>query len=141
MFPIPCMVTPHLFPSILTATRADSGMTTIRVVVVCVVFDMISSIWKVLAATSLVSDSTFTYWNARIVLPISEGSMFLPVAMVVSVWVDVANSTMSRAKVNFGAQFSFSGLQANSRVSLFQMKHNAGETCLRGVVSRSQQKR
>jgi len=69
-------------------------------VVLCVVFDIFSSIWKMLAATNLVSDSMFAYWDSRIVLPISEGIMFLPVAMVVSVWVDVANSTMSRLKVS-----------------------------------------
>lgn len=68
-------------------------------VVLCVVFDAISKIWKILAATSVVSDSMFDYWNARVVLPISEGLEFLPVAMVVSVWVDVATSTMSRVKV------------------------------------------
>ncbi len=84
------------------------------------VFDAISNIWKILAALSLISDSVFAFWNARVVLPMSEGLEFLPIAMVVSVWVDVAASTMSRLKVNLtAAHTSFWGdsprLQAHAQ--------------------------
>lgn len=81
-------------------TRADAASTTVRVVLVSVVVDIISYAWKFLAALSLFSESTFDYWDARVFFPLSEGLKVLPTAIVVSVWMDVANSTMSRVKVN-----------------------------------------
>ena len=53
-----------------------------------------------MAALSLSYESTFEYWDARLFFPLSEGLKVLPTAIVVSVWMDVANSTMSRSKVN-----------------------------------------
>lgn len=78
----------------------DAGSTTIRVILVSVVFDIVSYWWKVMAALSLSYESTFEYWDARLFFPLSEGLKVLPTAIVVSVWMDVANSTMSRSKVN-----------------------------------------
>lgn len=69
-------------------------------VVVSVTFDAVSNVWKMLVALSLSYESTFDYWDARVFFPLSEGLVVLPTAIVVSVWMDVANSTMSRSKVN-----------------------------------------
>lgn len=88
-----------LFPSNPPGTRADSGSTTIRLVLASVVVDISDHLWKILTAVGVVSDPTFTYWDERIFLPLSEGLMVLPTAIVISVWMDVANSSMSRSKV------------------------------------------
>lgn len=80
-------------------TRADEASRTVRVVLVSVAFDIISYAWKILAALSVASESTFDYWDARVFFPLSEGLMVLPSAIVVSVWMDVANSALSRSKV------------------------------------------
>lgn len=68
-------------------------------VLVSVTFDIISYSWKILAALSVSLESTFDYWDGRVFFPLSEGLTVLPTAIVVSVWIDVANSTMSRSKV------------------------------------------
>lgn len=69
-------------------------------VLVSVTFDIVSYAWKILAALSFTFESTFDYWDARVFYPLSEGLVVLPTAIVVSVWMDVANSTLSRSKVN-----------------------------------------
>lgn len=46
------------------------------------------------------SDTSSAYWQAMVLFPLSEGFLVLPAAIVVSVWMDVANSSMSRLKVN-----------------------------------------
>ncbi|CAM9688148.1 unnamed protein product, partial [Ectocarpus sp. 12 AP-2014] len=43
----------------------DMGTTTIRVVVASGVIDISSYLWKTMTAFGMVSDSTFTYWEAR----------------------------------------------------------------------------
>ena len=71
-----------------------------RVVLVSVIVDIIHYAWKMLTAVGVISDLTSAYWQARILFPLSEGLLVLPAAIVVSVWMDVANSSMSRTKVN-----------------------------------------
>lgn len=66
------------------------------------VINICSYTWRILTAAGLISDAVSSYWYARILFPISEGFLVLPAAMVVSVWVDVANSSMSRSKVTIG---------------------------------------
>ena len=55
--------------------------------------------WKILTAAAVISDSQSRYWEETIFFPLAEGSYMLPSAIVISVWVDVANSSLSRAKV------------------------------------------
>lgn len=77
----------------------DSGSTTIRVVIGTALIEAISHIWKILAAAGAFSDRTSAYWDDRVFFPLSEGSNMLASGIVISVWIDVANSSMSRAKV------------------------------------------
>ena len=81
-----------------------------RVVLVSAVVDLISYLWKMLTAVGVVSDATSAYWNARLIFPVAEGCMVLPCALVVSVWMDVANSSMSRSKVTYDMWYRFSQL-------------------------------
>lgn len=62
--------------------------------------EVMSHIWKILAAIGVFSDSTSGYWDERVFFPLSEGSNMLASGIVISVWIDVANSSMSRAKVH-----------------------------------------
>lgn len=76
-----------------------------RVVLVSMVIDIIHDVWKMLAAAGVISDARSTFWHGCVLFPLAEGMMVLPAAIVVSVWMDVANSSMSRSKVgNFNAQ-------------------------------------
>ncbi|CAM9889050.1 unnamed protein product, partial [Scytosiphon promiscuus] len=77
----------------------DSGSTTARVVSISVMFDIISYTWKVLTSLKVISHATSAFWNARIIFPLSEGLVVLPAAIVISVWMDVANNSLSRSKV------------------------------------------
>lgn len=79
--------------------RTDSGSTTMRVVIGTALIEAVSHIWKILAAVGVFSDRKSAYWDDRVFLPLSEGSNMLASGIVISVWVDVANSSMSRAKV------------------------------------------
>lgn len=64
-----------------------------------VVFNISSYVWKILTAIGVTSHSTSAYWDARLFMPLTEGMLVLPVAIVVSVWMDVAKSSLSRSKV------------------------------------------
>ncbi|CAM9784359.1 unnamed protein product [Ectocarpus sp. 8 AP-2014] len=77
---------------------ADSGSTTIRVVLLSVLFNISSYAWKILTAVGVISDSVSASWGARLIFPLTEGFMILPTAIVISVWMDVANSSLSRSK-------------------------------------------
>ncbi|CAM9465946.1 unnamed protein product, partial [Laminaria digitata] len=76
----------------------DSGSTTMRVVIGTALIEAASHIWKILAAVGVFSDRTSAYWDERVFLPLSEGSNMLASGIVISVWIDVAKSSMSRAK-------------------------------------------
>ncbi|CAM9277952.1 unnamed protein product [Ectocarpus fasciculatus] len=76
----------------------DMGTTTIRVVLASVMVDVSRNSWKTMTAFGVISDSTFTYWEARVFFPLSGGFMVLPTAIVISVWVDLSKSGLSRLK-------------------------------------------
>ncbi|CAM9228060.1 unnamed protein product, partial [Hapterophycus canaliculatus] len=78
---------------------ADSGSTTARVVLVSVAFDIGSYVWKILTLLKVVTHSTSAFWDARIIFPLTEGLVVFPAAIVISVWMDVANNSLSRSKV------------------------------------------
>lgn len=58
-----------------------------------------SDVWKILTAIGIISDRTSGYWDEKVFFPLAEGSYMLPSAIVISVWVDVAKASTSRAKV------------------------------------------
>lgn len=72
-----------------------------RVVIGTAMIEATSHVWKMLAAGGFFSDRTSAYWDERIFFPLAEGSYMLASAIVISVWIDVAKSSMSRAKVTF----------------------------------------
>lgn len=90
----PCVLDPPI-------ARTDSGGTTMRVVIGTAMIEAISHVWKILAAGGVFSDRTSAYWDDRLFFPLAEGSYLLASAIVISVWMDVANSSMSRAKVTY----------------------------------------
>ncbi|CBN76188.1 expressed unknown protein [Ectocarpus siliculosus] len=77
---------------------SDSGSTTIRVVLFSVLLDISCYAWKILTAAGMISDYVSASWNARLFFPLTEGFLILPTAIVISVWMDVANSSLSRLK-------------------------------------------
>ncbi|CAN0124928.1 unnamed protein product, partial [Ectocarpus fasciculatus] len=89
---------------------ADSGSTTIRVVLLSVLFNISGYSWKILTAVGVISDSVSAYWEARLFFPLTEGFMILPTAIVISVWMDVANSSLSRSKLAMLVQLCAIGL-------------------------------
>ncbi|CAM9559967.1 unnamed protein product, partial [Ectocarpus sp. 4 AP-2014] len=89
---------------------ADSGSTTIRVVLLSVLFNIISYSWKIMTAVGVISDVVSAWWDARLFFPLTEGFMILPTAIVISVWMDVANSSLSRLKLAMTVQLGAIGL-------------------------------
>ncbi|CAM9198385.1 unnamed protein product [Ectocarpus sp. 12 AP-2014] len=90
---------------------ADSGSTTIRVVLLSVLFNIISYSWKTMTAVGVISDVVSASWDARLFFPLTEGFMILPTAIVISVWMDVANSSLSsRLKLAMTVQLGAIGL-------------------------------
>lgn len=77
----------------------DSGDATMRAVIGTAVLESASHVWKILSAFGVISDRTSGYWDERVFFPLAEGSYMLPAAIVISVWMDVAKSSMSRVKV------------------------------------------
>ena len=77
----------------------DSGGATMRAIIGTVVLESSSHVWKILTAIGVISDRTSGYWDGRVFFPLAEGSYMLPSAIVISVWLDVAKVSMSRAKV------------------------------------------
>ncbi|CAM9681357.1 unnamed protein product [Ectocarpus sp. 6 AP-2014] len=88
----------QLVTMLLWQKGEDMGATTIRVVVASAVIDISSYLWMTMTAIGAISDSTFTYWQARLFFPVGGGLTVLPTAIVISVWVDLSKSCLSRLK-------------------------------------------
>lgn len=70
-----------------------------RVVAATALLEISSHVWKICTTVGVISERASEYWDERLFFPLAEGSYMLPSAIVISVWMDVANSSMSRVQV------------------------------------------
>lgn len=72
-----------------------------QVVIITTIFETSSHVWRILTALTVVPERTSSFFDKFIFFPLSEGCYMLPAAIVMSVWMDVADSSASRSKVSF----------------------------------------
>lgn len=84
---------------LLVASCLDSRFTTMQVVIATTILETVDHVWRILTALTLASDRDSAFWNKMVFFPLTEGCYILPSAIVISVWMDVTNSSASRMKV------------------------------------------